>query len=113
MGVFLIGILAAMVFPLISFSFNNINRIRNRDEMNYIGEMVVEKIKSRQGPVRGFINELESADEVDYIDDDFDQDKYYCKLIKKYSSERFMEFLVHVELKDGSEYVLYEASFSK
>ena len=113
MGIFLVGIFAMMVFPLITFSFNNINRIKHRDEMNYIGEMVVEKVKSRQDQIMVFINELEILDEITYIDDDFNSDKYFCKLIKKYSSRRFLEFLVHVELKGSSEYVVFEASFSK
>lgn len=113
MGIFLVGIFVMMVSPLITFSFNNINRIKNRDEMNYIGEMVVEKVKSRQDQIMVYINKLETLDEITYIDDDFDSDKYFCKLIKKYSSNRFLEFLVHVELKGGSEYVQFEASFTK
>lgn len=113
MGIFLVGIFVMMVSPLITFSFNNINRIKNRDEMNYIGEMVVEKVKSRQDQIMVYINKLETLDEITYIDDDFDSDKYFCKLIKKYSSGRFLELLVHVELKGGSEYVVFEASFSK
>ncbi len=102
LGLFFIGLLATSVLPLLSFSFNNVRTIKYRDEMNYIGEMVAEKLKSESEFALKTISDLIAFGEVNYEDDDFDKSKYRCKLVNLYSSSRFIEYMVIVESKDGA-----------
>lgn len=114
-GLFFIGIIASVMLPLLSFSFNNVRRIRDRDEMNYIGEMVIEKLKAGTSSMEDVISDLEDIGEAKYEDDDFDTSKYECSIFRIKNSERFLEFRVHVKYKDkvNSHYVEYKASIQK
>ena len=112
-GLFFIGIIASVFLPILTSSINNLNRVRDRDEMNYIGEMVVEKFKSGSPQVKSIISELDVDGEVDYIDNDFDADKYSCKITKLNTSDSLLEFLVSVHNKEKGHNVLFKASLPK
>lgn len=112
-GLFFIGIIATTFLPILTLSINNLNRVRDRDEMNYIGEMVVEKFKSRSPQVKSIISELDIDGEVDYIDDDFDTGKYSCKITKLNTSDSLLEFLVNVNNEEKGYNVLFKASLPR
>ena len=45
-GMFLLGIISSFTFATLSMSTRGFNKIGHRNEMNYIGEMVIEKLKT-------------------------------------------------------------------
>lgn len=111
----LIGIITVSFFPIMNTSLKNISSLKNKNEMSYIGEMVVEKLKSPSDEAKSTLNSLDTNGVVDYVDDDFDSQKYNCKLIKLNSSDKLIEFNVKIELKgleDGFN-VEYRASIPK
>lgn len=114
-GLFFLGILAVSILPLLGFSFNTIRNIRYKDEMNYIGEMVVEKLKSSSESTLRTIADLDSFGEVNYEDEDFNTSIYQCKLVKQYSSEGFIEYTVFVYIRDdiNVQPVQYKSSTKK
>lgn len=114
-GLFFLGLLATSILPLLGFSFNNIKNIRHRDEMNYIGEMVAEKLKSKSASAIKTISDLDDIGEIIYEDGDFDTSLYRCKLVKLYSSEGFIEYIVIIESKDdiNVKTVQYKSSVTK
>lgn len=112
-GLFYLGIIAVVLVPLLSSSYNNLSKINERDEMNFIGEMVIEKIKSKSDDMIMVINVLDNKGEVDYLDNDFDVEKYNCKIIRTYSTKELLEFIVKVGLNHDSQYVEYKASVPK
>ena len=109
-GLFYLGIIAVVLIPILTSSYNNFNRIKERDEMNFIGEMVVEKLKSNSDDMIAVIDELANQGEVDYLDNDFDVEKYNCKIIRTYCSPGLLEFIVKVGLNHGPQYIDYKAS---
>lgn len=46
LGLFLLGIISVTVLPIVTTSLKNINKSKIKMEMNYIGEMAIERIKS-------------------------------------------------------------------
>lgn len=46
LSLFLLGIISVTVLPIVSSSLNNINKNKIKMEMNYIGEMAIERMKS-------------------------------------------------------------------
>lgn len=46
LGLFLLGIISITVLPIVTSSLNNLSRNKIKMEMNYIGEMAIERIKA-------------------------------------------------------------------
>lgn len=99
-GLFFIGLLSTVYLPIISSSLNNFNKVKDKNEMNYIGEMVVEKLKTSSSEILDVLDELENIGESNYVDDDFDNEKYSCKITKMNNSASLLEFVVKVNLKN-------------
>ncbi len=114
-GLCFLGILSVVILPSLGFSFNTVRSIRYRDEMNYIGEMVVEKLKSRSESAMKMLADLDDFGEIIYEDEDLDTSTYRCKLVKNYSSEGFIEYTVYIYLKDDKNVqpVQYKSSTRK
>lgn len=114
-GLFFVGLLATIFIPILSSSLNNFNKVKNKNEMNYIGEMVVEKLKTSSPDIISIIADLEDIGEVNYVDNDFDSLKYNCRIIKTNSSNGLLEFIVKIKLNNQEKayYVEYKASRSK
>lgn len=115
LGLFFMGLFSITFLPLIGYSFNNIKNIRYRDEMNYIGEMVVEKIMSKNKDIDTIISDLDISGEVNYTDEDFDSSKYSVTIIKEDDSSGLLEFSVIVQTKekDNDRNVIFKSSIPK
>lgn len=114
-GLFFIGLLSTVFLPILSSSLNNFNKVKDKNDMNYIGEMVVEKLKTSSTDILDVLAELDINGEVNYVDDDFDNEKYSCKITKMNNSDSLLEYVVKVNLKN-QEYdynVEYKSSRSK
>lgn len=99
-GLFLLGIISVTCFPLIVSSFNNFDKIKNRTEMIYLGEMVIERLKADKDFTMGIIPRLEELNSIDLNDKFLDNEKYDCVLYKLSSEERLINLRVNVSLKD-------------
>lgn len=115
LGLFFMGLFSITFLSLIGYSFNNIKNIRYRDEMNYIGEMVVEKIMSKNKDIDTVISDLDISGEVNYTDEDFDSSKYSVRIIKEGDSSGLLEFSVIVQTKekDNDRNVIFKSSIPK
>lgn len=113
-GLFFIGILASICLPILTTALVNFNRIENRYEMNYIGELIVEKLKSPSQENMDVLQIVDLEGSVNYICDEFDSDKYSCEIKKIKSSANLLEILVKISDNKGKEnYVEYKASIPK
>lgn len=112
-GLSLLGLISVTALPMLTFSFNNFARVKARSEMCYIGEMVVEKFKTDSVIILDYINQLESSDSIEYIDDNFDKDKYACTIYKLGNHSRLMDIKVEVREKVHSSNVEYMVSIPK
>ena len=99
-ALFFIGLMILSLFPILSSSIANFKNTEVMEEMIYIGEMVVEKLHSQGNEITYVINQIDYLGEIYYEDEDFDTDKYKCKITKICSNDKLLEFLVRVELKD-------------
>ena len=114
-SLFFIGLLSTIFVPILTISARNLSVVKDKNEMNYIGEMVLEKLKTATEEIQRTIKELDSIGEVNYIDEDFDTNKYICTIKKTYSSLGLIEIIVRVELIDQENniYVEYKGSIPK
>jgi 5-methylthioribose kinase len=108
----LLGIIAVTVLPTISSVYNNFNILKDKMEMIYIGEMVVEKIKAFNDDyleddyifdmkLHHLIEELRLNDSVKITlpreDKEFD---YYCTILKNGDHSDIWELHVTVYPKE-------------
>ena len=114
-GLFILGLVAVTCLPILNLSLNNFTRIKDKSEMHYIGEMVLEKFKSKDDYIVDLMAQLETVDAVDYSDNSFDSDKYSCQLVRLKSTHKLLEFKVIVNKQDqeNNSYVEYKASIPK
>jgi len=96
---FFLGIISISFLPILISSINNFKRIKLQNEMIYIGEMVVEKIKAKDESIISNFSNIKS--DMSYEDEDFDTDKFKCNIYKIRSNSDLLEFLVRVENKHG------------
>lgn len=99
MGLFLLGLIAVIVLPIINSSFIKLRNHRTKMEMIYIGEMAVEKIKAfnEDSTSEVFIYDTRVFELIelfrlhDYIETSIpiktDNEKYSLKIIKDKKSE--------------------------
>ena len=114
-SLFFIGLLTTIFVPLLTISASNFSVVEDKNEMNYIGEMVLEKLKTPSEEIQRTIKELDSLGEVNYLDEDFDSNKYICIIKSTYSSNNLLEIVVRIEQKnqENSNYVEYKGSIPK
>lgn len=112
-GLSLLGLISVTAIPMLTFSFNNFTRVKARSEMCFIGEMVVEKFKTDSVIILDYLNQLESSDSIEYIDDNFDKDKYSCTIYKIENRTRLIDIKVKVKEQVSSSYVEYMVSIPK
>ncbi|MBC8588449.1 hypothetical protein [Paratissierella segnis] len=103
-GFFLLGLISVTCFPIIVSSFNNFNKIKDRSEMMYLGEMVVERLKADKDFSMEVIPLIEKFDSIDLndilIENEIDSERYDCILYKVNSEEKLIDLRVNVSLKD-------------
>ena len=107
-GILLIGIVAITTLPIISLSFNNFSNLKYRMEMSYIGEMVIEKIKSFDvnSPEGEYIFDVNINDMIlkfrennsvkITIKNQDNNGKPYCEIFKIDKGENLWEVIVKV-----------------
>lgn len=113
-GTFLIGLISITFFPMIVSSFNNFNIIKNKSEMIYIGEMVIERLKTDKDLSAQIIPILENQNSLDFNHILIDEN-YICNLNRIKSTDRFMDIKVSVSRKnqENSYNVDFKASIPK
>lgn len=99
-GIFLIGLISTTYFPIITSSFRNFNRIKDRTEMIYIAEMVAERLKVDKELSKEIIPKLEGQTSIDFEDENIDDIKYKCTLQKINSSNRMIDLNINISTKD-------------
>lgn len=111
----LLGILSVVCLPLLTYSINSFARIKDKNEMNYIGEMVSEKLKTSREDIEAILIKLDTEGAVSYVDLDFDNNKYDCTIEKTYSSKSLIEYIVRVKNKnqETGPFVEFKASLPK
>lgn len=114
-GLFLIGLISMTCLPILNLSKCNFNKIKEKNEMIYIGEMVIEKLKTKDEISLSFLRELESHEIVEYTDNDIDSDKYICTINKISDNGKFIEIRVKVSKIDqeDSPIVQFKTGLSK
>lgn len=114
-ALFFLGIMSITFLPILTSSIKSFQRIKLQNEMIFIGEMIIEKIKSEAAKVSDISTQIELNDKINYEDEDFDCDRFNCYIHKIESSSDILEFSVRVENKnDGSsEYIEFKASIPK
>lgn len=103
-GIFIVGLVSIFLFPVLNSILNQSIRIKEKNEMNYIAESVVEKLYSL-GPKSQVFKELESFNEVEFMDFYSDsKEKFRCTIIKENHNELLWELriLVYPKGEEGS-----------
>lgn len=124
-GLFLLGIIALTIIPIINSTYNMVSRNKLQLEMIYIGEMTVEKLKAFK---EGSKEELYIYNtRVSYIVDSFsrgsssftiyseDEKNYKIKIDKEDKNESIWAIHVVVSYEKGASYneVEYKASLPR
>jgi hypothetical protein len=115
MGIALIGIISVLSFSVISFCLNAFTNIDDRNELNYIGQMVIENLKVNDPYILELKYQLEETGEANFISDKFDNQEYSVIITKTYSSNGLIEVVVKViQFKQGNDaYVEFKAAIPK
>lgn len=103
-GIFIIGLISIVTFPILNSTLSNFIKIREKNEMNYIAEFVVEKLYSLDSESQVF-KDLEVYNEVEFYDfKDEDIENFQCKIFKINDSELLWELriLVYPKGEEGS-----------
>ena len=95
-GMFLLGIISSFTFATLSMSTRGFNKIGHRNEMNYIGEMVIEKLKTEDPYIKEVLEKVDTIGQSNYEDESFDNDKYTVTIFKDSGSEYLIEISVEI-----------------
>lgn len=111
-GIALVGVIAVSILPLINNSIKNISNLKNQNEMSFIAEMVIEKLKTSNAEAISTLDALYTNGIIEYLDSDIDSDRFKCSISKVSSTDKLIEFIVVVEHKSlGDNFnVEYKAS---
>lgn len=114
-GLFLLGLMSVTILPIISSSFINLSRNNIKMEMNYIGEMAIERIKAfnEGSPSNMHIYDVDMIEIIDlFRTNDTIQitlpredsgEKYLLKINKDQQSDNLWKITVYVyHNKEGS-----------
>ena len=93
----LVGIIAVSILPLINNSIKNIANLKNQNEMSFIAEMVIEKLKTSNAEAISTLDALDACGYIEYLDSDIDTERFKCSISKVSSTDKLIEFIVVVE----------------
>lgn len=108
LGLFLLGLISVTTLPILTSSLLNINKSRIKIEMNYIGEMAIERIKSfgAENTSKIYIFDTKVSDIVDSFrnNDTIElilhkvegKEKYLLKIVKEQRSNMLWMITVYV-----------------
>lgn len=116
-GLFLLGLVSTVGFPIIQNSLGNYNRVNDRQHMYYLCEMVVERLRSKDTTLDDIFTELETSSEVNVSTiGATDLGKYKCRITKTKETEILMSLDVRIsvdnEMRD-SQFVEYKTVIKK
>lgn len=124
MGLFLLGLVSATVLPIFNTSFMNINKQKQKAEMLYVSEMVIEKLKAYNPESSSnlyiYNTEVEGIIQLFYDNDPVtveisDGGEYPIKIVKKDKSKFlwFIEVFVYNKGWGNKNHVELEAYLQK
>lgn len=112
MGVFLLGLVSTVTFPIIQNSIGNYNRIKERQHMYYLCEMVVERLRAKDKNLESIFIDLETNNEITVSNIGLtDLEKYKCRITKTKENDLFMNLDVRIYIDNemrNSHYVEYK-----
>ena len=111
-GLFLLGLVSTVGFPIIQNSIGNYNRVKERQHILYLCEMVVERLRAKDSSLDYIYEELETSSEILVTTiGRTDLGKYKCRITKTKVTEEFMNLDVRIyrdnEMRD-SQFVEYK-----
>ncbi|NLL81612.1 MAG: type II secretion system protein [Tissierellia bacterium] len=92
----LLGMVSVFTCTTLSMTVSEFNKIRCRNEMNYIGEMVIEKLKTEDAYVKEVLEKVDELGQTNFVDEGFDSDKYIVTIFKDYGSNKLLEISVKI-----------------
>ena len=116
-GIFLIGLVTIVALPIIQNSYMNYSRVKERQHMLYLCEMVVERLRVKDNNLNDIFIELETNNEIllESIGTT-DLGKYKCSLSKTKETDFFINLDVRIYIDnemESSQYVEYKTAIKK
>lgn len=112
-GIFLLGLVSTVGFPIIQNSIGNYNRIEERQHMYYLCEMVVERLRAKDINLEPLFIELETNKEITISSIGLtDFGKYKCLITKTKETLTYWNLDVKIYIDNemrNSQYVEYRA----
>lgn len=112
-GLCLLGLVSTVGFPIIQNSIGNYNRVKERQHMYYLCEMVVERLRSKDDALDYIIRDLEGKSELNTSNiGETDLGEYICKIVKTKETAVLMNIVVRIYVDSemgNSQYVEYKA----
>ncbi|MFA5577009.1 MAG: type II secretion system protein [Tissierellaceae bacterium] len=111
MGLFLLGLVSLTVIPILNTSFMNMNRQKERADMIYTAEMVIERLKAYEGDSTDglYVLDREVGDIIQLLRTDGQveieiggTDKYPVRIVKEDKSKLLWTIDVFVYNRDWS-----------
>ncbi len=97
-GLFFIGLITSLSFPLLASSYSNYGKIIASTEMNYLGESIYERLSSKDDYSMAIIEELTLSNETIFDDlDDYYLEKYEAVIIKRDYCENFLDISIIIK----------------
>ena len=117
MGLFLIGLIATISMPIVQNSIGNYNKVKERQQMLYLCEMVVERLRAKDSNLDSIFQDLEDNNQIIISTiGETDLGKYKCSISKTKETTIFMNLDVRIyidsEMESG-QYVEYKTVIKK
>ena len=112
MGLFLIGLIATILMPIVQNSIGNYNKVKERQQMLYLCEMVVERLRAKDSNLDSIFQDLEDNNQIIISTiGETDLGKYKCSISKTKETTIFMNLDVRIYIDNemgSSQYVEYK-----
>ena len=112
MGLFLIGLIATILMPIVQNSIGNYNKVKERQQMLYLCEMVVERLRAKDSNLDSIFQDLEDNNQIIISTiGETDLGKYKCSISKTKETTIFMNLDVRIYIDSemgSSQYVEYK-----
>lgn len=117
MGLFLIGLIATILMPIVQNSIGNYNKVKERQHMLYLCEMVVERLRAKDANIDTIFQDLEDNSQIIVSTiGETDLGKYKCSISKTKETTMFMNLDVRIYIDSemgNSQYVEYKTVIKK
>lgn len=111
-ALFIIGLIIAVVFPILSLTQESFTRHKNKAYMSYLSETTIESLNLKDEKALAFLEELEKSKELNYS---HLKDDEYTLTVKLLSDNEYLWDLSVIveETKESGSYVELKASIVK